>query len=125
MRDPVAARGQRLDLDRCLLFDPDSDHFESGFTCRLQGEHREATIAGDKSVDHLMNPRLEARMKSSSSPTSGDAPTSAAIRSTACVVLRPERVSTRNALCRASMVSAAKPRRLRPTAFSPYTFASR
>src|SRR5271166_211570 len=116
----MTPRGQRLDLRRCLLLDADGYDFQAGFPRCFEREHREAAATGDQSVRHvyLMKPRSEVRMNSSSSVTSDTGSTSAAIRSRACDVLRPERVSKRNALCSASMFAAGKFRRLRPVAFA-------
>ena len=53
-------------------------------------------------------------MNASRSHTSAQSGTSARIRSTACVVLSPDLVKSRNALCRLSMDSLLNPRRSNP-----------
>src|SRR5437867_38446 len=91
IKEEASPEIERLDLRRCFLFDADCDHIHAGPARRFQCEHREAAVTGDESVRHyLTKPRLPERMNSTSSFTSGEASTSAPMRSSACVVLRPE-----------------------------------
>src|SRR5260370_4886037 len=125
-RNPMAARRELLDFRRRLLADADHHHFVSQAARRLEREQREPAVPGDHPVlAHFTNPRSEAAMKASSSSISGPISTSVAMRSTACVVLSPAFVRSRNALCRFSMASLLNPRRYRPILLSPNTFDSR
>ena len=60
-------------------------------------------------------------MNSISSSTSGAGGTSARIRSIACVVFSCARVSSRKAVCSASIAGLSKPRRSSPMLFAPKT----
>src|SRR6185312_9698177 len=120
-------RRELLDLGRRLFFDANRDDIHPGLARRFESQYRKAAVARDhaETLAHLMNPRSDVRMNSSSSSSSGVIDTSSRIRSTACVVFSCDRVIRRNALCNASIVSAANPRRSNPLAFAAYTFTSR
>src|SRR5262245_15297292 len=118
----MATGGERFDLGRRLFFDPDGDHVQARLPRGFERQHRKAAIARDHSYLHLMNPRADLRMNSSSSSSAGVDGTASRMRSIACEALSFARVTRRNALCRASIVAVETPRRSRPVLFSANTF---
>src|SRR5579883_91271 len=122
----MAARGQVFDLGRCLFAQAHGYNFIAQPTRGLKRQQREPAVSRDHAVAaHLINPRSDEAMKARTSSTSGPISISAPIRSTACVVFSPDLVSRRNTLCRLSIAGLEKPRRSRPTLFSPNTLDSR
>src|SRR3954471_6860917 len=107
-----------LDLGRGFFPDGERHGFIALPARRLKGEQREAAIARDDPVLHpLITPRSDAAMNASSSSTSAHGGTSSRMRSTACEVFSPPRVSKRKAVCSDSIAALSKPRRVRPMAF--------
>src|SRR5581483_2219584 len=125
-RDPIAAFRELFHLRRRLFLDGQDYHFITSLSRCFQCHQGKPPIARDDRVAaHFTNPRSLRAIKFSNSVSSGHNGTSSRISSTACVVFSPDFVSSRNALCRLSMLSRANPRRSSPTLFSPKTRDSR
>ena len=112
----MAARRQLFDFRRGFFAQPDGDHLIAQAVARVSSASN-----GKRPLPAIIPYLLISRTRARRCDERQQLPrfrrpisTSAEMRSTACLVLRPDLVSSRKALCRLSMVSGSNPRRSRP-----------
>src|SRR5258708_13567155 len=121
--DPVPRFRQRFERRIGLVSNRRHRHGDALPARGFQHQKREAPVAGDQRVFHLMTPRSDPAMNASTSSTSG-VTASARICSIACDVFSLAWITNRNARSNAAIDSGAKPRRSKPILFPPTTLVA-